>query len=161
MLKSHEVLRKAVDKVGVKMLADDLKLSAALIYKWCEEPSSQNSDMTTSGAVNPLDRLREIYQKTGDLELIKWICRLANGYFVQNTLIDEIKPDARFFGNTQKMVKEFSETLEKISQCFEDDKKISPKEAEGIRKEWEDLKSIGESFVYACELGKFNKITRK
>jgi len=156
VLKSHEVLRNAIDKVGAKSLADDLKLSAALIYKWCEEPSNQNSDITASGAVNPLDRISEIYEKTKDVELINWICRMANGYFVQNMLIDEMRPAAQLFKNTQSLIQGFSETLEKISECC-DDNRITHKEAENIRKEWEDLKRIGEGFVYACELGKFNK----
>ena len=157
MLKSHEVLRKAIDKIGAKCLADDLKLSAALIYKWCEEPSNLDSDVISSGAANPLDRVKEIYQRTGDRELVNWVCQLANGYFVQNPIIDEIKPDARLFKNTQKMIKEFSETLEKISACFDNDHKITPQEGAKIRKEWEELKSIGESFVFACEQGRFNK----
>lgn len=56
---------------------------------------------------------------------------------------------------TQKLIKEFSETLEVISQSYDNDKKIDSKESNKIRKEWEDLKGAGESFVKACELGKF------
>ena len=76
-------------------------------------------------------------------------------------MIDEHTYDARIFKNTQKLIKQFSDTLEKISDCFDNDNKITGKEAESIRKEWEELKSIGEGFVYACELGKFNKSSRK
>ena len=56
---------------------------------------------------------------------------------------------------TQKLINEFSETLEVISQAYDNDKKIDTKEANKIRKEWEDLKNVGESFVKACKLGKF------
>ena len=159
-MKSYEVLKKAIDRVGTKIVAAELNLSAALIYKWCQECSKEGDDLTLSGAVNPLDRIKEIYEKTNDVELINWICRMANGYFVQNKLIDEIKPAAELFKNTQSLIKGFSETLEKISECC-DDNRITHKEAENIRKEWEVLKSIGEGFVYACELGKFNKPSRK
>ena len=160
-MKSHEVLKKAIDQVGVKTIAADLNLSPALIYKWCQESAKEDTDLTISGAVNPLDRIKEIHDKTKDVELINWICRMANGYFVQNALIDEHAYDARIFKNTQRLIKQFSETLEKISNCFDNDNKITSKEAESIRKEWENLKSIGEGFVYACELGKFNKPSRK
>ena len=88
-MKSHEVLKKAIDKVGAKTVAAELNLSSALIYKWCQECSKEDNNLTMSGAVNPLDRIIEIYKKTKDVELIHWICRMANGYFVENALIDE------------------------------------------------------------------------
>ncbi len=160
-MKSHEALKKAIDRVGAKTIAAELNLSSALIYKWCQECSKEDSNLTMSGAINPLDRIKEIYEKTKDVELIDWICRMANGYFVQNALIDQDTYDARVFKNTQKLIKQFSDTLEKISDCFDNDSKITSKEAASIRKEWEELKSIGEGFVYACELGKFNKSNRK
>lgn len=160
-MKSHEVLKRAIDRVGVKAIAAEMNLSTALIYKWCQECDRQDSDLNASGAVNPLDRLTEVYVQTKDVELIHWICRKADGYFVQNALIDEQTHDARIFKNTQKLIKQFSDTLEKISECFDNDNHISAKESESIRKEWEELKGIGEGFVYACELGKFNKSARK
>lgn len=154
MLKSHEVLKKAIEKSGVKSVASDLKLSTALVYKWCQELSDKD-DPSVSGAINPLDRIQQIYDKTKDAELINWVCQMANGYFVENALVDEPR-ELRIFKNIQKMIKEFSETLEKISECFDNDQKITRQEAAQIRKEWEDLKRIGEGFVFACELGKFN-----
>ena len=155
MLKSYEVLKKTIDRVGAKEIASDLKLSTALIYKWCQELSDED-DPSLSGAINPLDRIQQIYEKTKDVELINWICQMANGYFVENALVDE-PHNVRMFRNIQQLVKEFSETLEKVSECFDDDQKITLQEAVKIRKEWEDLKRIGEGFVLACERGKFNK----
>ena len=81
-MKSYEVLRKAIDQVGVKIVAAELNLSPALIYKWCQECAKDDPELVASGAVNPLDRINEIYEKTKDVELINWICRMANGYFV-------------------------------------------------------------------------------
>ena len=43
-MQSHEVLREAADKVGVKKLAAELKLSPALVYKWCEEAQPDDPD---------------------------------------------------------------------------------------------------------------------
>ena len=155
MEKSYEVLKRAIEKVGVKSIAADLKLSAPLIYKWCQELPGED-DPVMGGAINPLDRINEIYEKTKDGEIVNWICQMANGYFVENALVDEPR-NVQMFKIIQKLVKEFSETLEKISECFEGDQKITRLEAAQIRKEWEDLKRIGEGFVFACELGKFNK----
>src|SRR5688572_9790196 len=124
-MKSHEVLKIAIDQVGVKTIASDLNLSPALIYKWCQERATEDTDLTMSGAVNPLDRVMEIFEKTKNVELINWICRMADGYFVQNALIDEHTYDARVFKNTQRLIKQFSETLEKISDCFDNDNKIT------------------------------------
>jgi hypothetical protein len=155
MERSYEVLKVAIERVGVKSIAAELKLSAPLVYKWCQEPSDKQ-DPSLSGAINPLDRIKEIYEKTRDAGIVNWICQAANGYFVENALVDEPR-NVHMFKNIQKLVKEFSETLEKISECFENDQKITGSEAAQIRKEWEDLKRTGEGFVFACELGKFNK----
>ena len=38
-MRSHEVLREAAEKIGVKALAARLRLSPALVYKWCEDTS--------------------------------------------------------------------------------------------------------------------------
>ena len=54
-MRSHEVLRAAAEQVGVKSLASELRLSPALIYKWCEQADSADPD--ASGTRNPLDRL--------------------------------------------------------------------------------------------------------
>lgn len=157
MLKSCEVLKKAIEPVGAKSLAADLKLSTSIVYKWCEDPLKDIDKFQSSGAINPLDRIKQIYDKTRNIEVINWICRVANGYFVQNALIDEPSLDVCLFKNTQKLIKEFSETLEEISESFDNDNRITRKEAGKIRVKWENLKSLGEGFVFACELGKFNK----
>jgi hypothetical protein len=161
MLKSHEVLKKVIEPIGAKSLASDLKLSTSIVYKWCEDPSKDLNMFQTSGAINPLDRIKQIYDKTKNPELVNWICRMANGYFVQNALIDEPSLDACLFKNTQRLIKEFSRTLEEISESFDSDNRITRKEAEKIRAKWENLKSIGEGFIFACELGKFNKSSHK
>ena len=52
-MRSHEVLHDAAEKIGVKALAAKLRLSPALIYKWCEEADPADPD--ASGNKNPLD----------------------------------------------------------------------------------------------------------
>ncbi len=159
MIKSCDVLKKAIERVGVKSVAAELKLSAPLVYKWCQKPSDDD-DPLVAGAINPLDRIKQIYEQTKDPEIINWICQMANGFYVENALIDEPR-DIRMFKNIQKLIKEFSETLDTISDCFDNDQKITRAEAVRIRKQWEDLKRTGEAFVFACELGKFNKPNQK
>ena len=63
MIKSCDVLKKAIERVGVKSVAAELKLSAPLVYKWCQKPSDDD-DPLVAGAINPLDRIKQIYEQT-------------------------------------------------------------------------------------------------
>lgn len=131
-------------------MAADMNLSASLIYKWCQ--SNEHAD--DSGADNPLDRVLRLYQSTGDPRVINWLCENANGFFVR-------KPDyvgsigSEIFDSTQKILKEFSDMLEVVSQSYSNDQQIDERESEKIRDAWETLKSIGETFVFSCESGRF------
>ena len=75
-MKSYEVIRNAVEEPGVKAVAAALKVSPALVYKWCE-PLPEKEDPDQSGAKNPLDRVRELYQLTKDIGLIRYLCNEA------------------------------------------------------------------------------------
>ena len=59
------------------------------------------------------------------------------------------------FAHTQKLVSEFSDLLQVVSVSYSEDGKICPEDNQRIRREWEDLKSAGESFLRACEEGNF------
>ncbi|MEK6644462.1 MAG: phage regulatory CII family protein [Planctomycetota bacterium] len=150
-MQSYEVLREAADKVGVKALAADLRLSPALVYKWCEAAEADEPD--GSGTRNPLDRVRDIVKVTGDLAVISWLCLQANGFFVHNPVADSKDIDADLLQSTQHMVQEFSELLNEVSRAVADDGAIANSEAERIRREWEQLKTTAETFVVACEKG--------
>jgi hypothetical protein len=52
-MKSFDVIRQAVEEPGVKAVAGALKVSPALVYKWCEAPPVED-DPDQSGAKNPL-----------------------------------------------------------------------------------------------------------
>ena len=54
-MKSFEVIRQAVDEPGVKAVAAALKVSPALVYKWCEPPAEAD-DPDQSGAKNVTSR---------------------------------------------------------------------------------------------------------
>jgi len=156
-MRSHEVLRDAAEVVGVKALAGELRLSPALIYKWCQEADPEDGD--ASGTRNPLDRLREIVQLTGHTPVVNWLCHEADGFFVHNPEAECQDIDKDLLQSTQKLVMAFSGLLNEVSKSVADDGAIDPQEADRIRMGWERLKTTAETFVVACERGVYRKRT--
>lgn len=154
-MKSWEILRDAADRIGVKALAGRLNLSTALVYKWCQEPASE--DPAGSGARNPLDRLKEIYDATEDPKVVNWICSAAGGFFVANPDVTPGETEEKLLSATQRMVVDFGELLAAVSGSIEDDGQISVQEADRIRQSWENLKTMAECLVVACERGMYRE----
>lgn len=152
-MKSYEVLRDAADKVGVKALAARLHLSTALVYKWCQDPGTQ--EPSGSGARNPLDRLREIYDATQHEELINWLCNIGGGFFVRNPEAEPTALEEQVLQTTQRFVMDFGNMLAAVSRSIENDGQITEEEADQIRQLWEKLKTQAERFVVACERGMY------
>lgn len=152
-MNSHEVIKKSVSDLGVKSVASDLGLSASLVYKWCQ-PSNEPD---ASGTDNPLDRLVRIHELTQDTGPIAWLCQKAGGYFVPNVPIQEVDaiPLLRM---TRRIVREFSDLLDVLTESIENDGVIDLIEAENIRVEWEEMKSSAESFVASCEKGLYAEL---
>ena len=154
-MKSYEVIRQAVDEPGVKAVAAALKVSPALVYKWCEQPAD-TEDPDQSGAKNPLDRVREMYLLTKDIRLIRWLCNEAGGFYVANPVPELRKSlDEAIFNETRSMVREFSELLETVTEAYDTDYHIDPDEADEIREKWEDLKACLERFAICAEKGHY------
>jgi hypothetical protein len=153
-MKSYEVIRQATEEPGVKAVAAALRVSAALVYKWCEPPESSD-DPDASGAKNPLDRVRELYEITKDIGLIRYLCNNAGGFYIANPTIPppDKTLDENIFAETRGMVREFSELLDTVTESLEKSPGIQPDEAVDIRQKWEDLKSCVERFVRGCEAG--------
>ena len=151
MMQSYEVLREAINGVGVKALAAKLKLSPALIYKWCQPAEREQGD--ASGARNPLDRLADIVRLTQSRRVVNWLCQEADGFFVSNPKPHERSLRLKLLGETQKLVQEFSQLLLTVTRSIEDDGSIDKREADRIRLSWEELKSSAEGFATACERG--------
>jgi hypothetical protein len=159
-MKSHEVLREAMDEPGVKAVAAALKVSPALVYKWCE-PAATDSDPDQSGTRNPLDRVRDIYAMTKDIRVIRWLCNEADGFFVSNPVPDIRRTvDEQIYDETRRMFRSFSALLDEITSSTHDDPYIDTDEADLIRDKWEDLKAILERFVISCEKGHFHLKSR-
>jgi hypothetical protein len=153
MQRSDEVLKQAAEKIGVKALAAELKLSPALVYKWCQPFDCDDPD--SSGTRNPLDRLAQIHQLTGDMEVVNWLCQQAGGFYTPNPEVDVKSYHTELLMGTQQLVKEFSDMLEEVSRSIADDGVIAPAEAARIRRHWETLKRVAETFVVCGESGLF------
>lgn len=149
---SYEVLKKSVSDLGVKSVASDLGLSTSLIYKWCQPSGSDDA----SGADNPLDRLARIYELTRDTGPIQWLCQHAGGYYVPNVPMENVEA-IPLLHMTRRIVREFSDLLDVLTESIENDGVIDLDEAANIRYEWEKLKSSAESFVTSCEKGLYEK----
>lgn len=157
-MKSWEILKQAVESVGVKAVAARLKVSTALVYKWCQEPSAD--DPLASGARNPLDRVQTLVELTADARLVNWLCHSAGGFFVANPRSDATLREEQLLGVTQRVVEDFGQLLTNISRSIENDGAITPDEADTIRQSWEELKAQAEGFVVACERGQFSRKLR-
>jgi len=145
-MNSHEILKKAVEQAGVKSIAAAMNLSPAMIYKWCEPRDSAGDP----GAQNPLDRIVQIYELTQDVAPVEWLCEKTGGFRIDNPKSTG-KNGKVVLRSTQVILREFSDLLEVISESFADDGRIDAAESKRIRKEWERLKVVAETFVASCE----------
>ena len=154
-MESHEIIKDAVDKAGPKEVAAELGLSLSLIYKW-----AQAAEEDGSGSRNPLDRILQLVETTGDHSLIQWLCVRTGGYFVHNKH-SENKNGYEVVPATNEIVQQFADLLLVITQAALD-QSIDEDESERIREVWEELKRYTEGFVRCCEDGDFDKmLTRK
>jgi len=147
-MNSHDVIRNSVGDLGVKSVASDLGLSTSLVYKWCQPSGTPEA----SGTDNPLDRLARLYDLTQDPRLIAWLCQKADGYFAPTPPI-ETTDAIPLLHMTRRIVREFSDLLDVLTESIENDGVIDLTEAEKIRVEWEKMKSSAENFVVSCEQG--------
>jgi hypothetical protein len=154
-MKSHEVLKQVIEAVGTKQVASDLKVSSSLVYKWCAEPLI-DGERDPSGARNPLDRIVQMCESTGDRRAIEWLCSQVGGYFVESPDVDWVEIPDECIRHTQSLLAEFSNLLQVISESIANEGRIDENEARQIRSQWHQLQSQGEAFVRACESGHFD-----
>lgn len=147
-MESHEVLKQALRKTTPKAVAAELGVSLSLVYKWAEKPSENGS-----GSFNPLDRLLQIIDLSGDNGIVEWLCRQQNGHFVKDPDVNA-NQIRHVMTSTQEIIGQFSDLLNEISSAT-DDQSVSKEEAVAIRQCWDKLKSYAEGFVRACENGNF------
>src|SRR6187402_2345076 len=107
-MESHDVLKRALQKTTPKAVAAELGVSLSLVYKGAEKPTEFGS-----GSRNPLDRLLEIIDLSGDTGIVDWLCRQQGGSFVKAPAvrghqIDPILPA------TPEIIGQFSDLLNEI-----------------------------------------------
>ena len=148
-MQSHELFQEVFEKKMPKEIAADLGLSSSMIYKW-GEPNAGGS-----GVGNPLDRIEALLNSTGDHRLVQWICQRAGGFFIVNP--KNTPHPHHLIPATNQIVQEFADLLHVIANATTDES-ITPPEARQIRARWEELKSVTEGFVNACEQGDFARL---
>lgn len=149
---SHQVIRQAIEAANAKEIAAQMGVSLSLVYKWTEKDSKQKS-----GVLNPLERLRQLYEITQHEHLIQWLCHKAGGYFVKNPPTGS-RPGREVMPATQEIVQQFADVLSAISDAAADNS-ITDEEAKKIRHEWDELKRLTERFVKWCEMGDFEHLS--
>ncbi|MEO5914528.1 MAG: phage regulatory CII family protein [Luteolibacter sp.] len=152
-MESHEVLKRALRKTTPKAVASELGVSLSLVYKWAEKPSDFGS-----GSKNPLDRLLQIIELSGDNGIVDWLCRQQGGHFVKDPDVSGHQTE-HILPATQEIIGQFSDLLNEISDAA-DDHSVCEQEAVKIRQVWDKLKSYAEGFVRACEKGDYKNMPK-
>jgi hypothetical protein len=155
-MKSHEVLKHAIEAIGTKQVASDLKVSSSLVYKSCAETLDGDGERDPSGARNPLDRIVQLCDSTGDRRAVEWLCEQLGGYFVEDSDAAVTELPGECIRHTQSLLSEFSALLQVISESIANEGRIDENESGQIRHQWRQLQSQGEAFVRACESGAFD-----
>ncbi len=145
---SHEVMREVLKKTSAKQIAAEMRLSLSLIYKWAEKPEDESG----SGVGSPLDRVGELIRITGDARVAQWVCEQAGGFYIRNP--KNLPAGQPLIPITNDIVHEFADMLSTIATSSADSV-ITREEARTIRARWEELKTVTEGFVAACESGNF------
>ena len=98
--------------------------------------------------------MRDLYRLSHDVRLIRWLCREAGGFYVDNPIPPSEHPlDEHPQGETRRLMGRFSRFMKNIATSTEHDRGINLDSAARIRRAWEDIKEVGKQFVVACEEG--------
>src|SRR5471030_1618904 len=145
---AHEVMKEVLKKTSAKQIAAAMSLSLSLIYKWAEPPEDESG----SGTGSPLDRVGQLIRITGDARVAQWVAEQAGGFYIRNP--KNLPAGQPLIPMTNDIVHEFADMLATIAHSSADNV-ITKDEAKKIRARWEELKSVTEGFVAACEGGNF------
>lgn len=143
-MNSKEAMKIACQKIGVKVVAESLGLSPTAIYNQINDENKNDI----------LQKFVDFVSACEDDTPIKWACEELNGIFVKNPDIS-VKQNNIMRNCVSDSLKEFSDVIKEIGEAMED-RKVTPDEAKKIRKEWEELKLLLETFVLSCEFGYLN-----
>ncbi len=150
-MQAHELLREVFENCTPKTISAEMGLSLSLVYKWAEPP---HQSLTPTG--NPLERVAQLMRCANDPRIPQWICQRSGGFFVRNPKTTNAHPDF-LIPATNEIVQEFADLLAVIANAAADNQ-IDTKEAKNIRRRWEELKAVTETFVACCEAGNFTPL---
>ena len=153
-MEAHAILRDALDKISPKAVAEELGVSLSLVYKWAQPPESEGAG---SGMISPLERTAKLIDAVRDPALIRWLCQRAGGFYVKNSSPSAERRELAPAMND--IIQQFADLLGAISDAAVDHR-VTKTETRLIRRHWDDLKTITEGFVRACELGEFDKLPK-
>lgn len=123
-------------------------MSLSLVYKWAEKPADPGA-----GSKNPLDRLQQIIELSGDTGIVQWLCQKQGGHFVRDPDVSGHEA-GHILPAIQEIIGQFSELLTEISTAA-NDHAVTKTEASEIRQSWDRFKTYAEGFVRSCENGDF------
>ncbi|MCC7508698.1 MAG: hypothetical protein IT464_04945 [Planctomycetes bacterium] len=152
---THKVLKQAVDRAGPKRISRALDVSLSLVYKWTQPPRTKKNP-SASGARNPLDKLVTMFHLSQDLEIIHFLCRVARGYYTSNPVHGN-EQTQNFVSATISSLNDFADMIHHAEKSLTGDGMIDDDESKKLRRMWDKLKGRLESFIVACEEGRFNR----
>jgi regulatory protein CII len=145
IMNSKEALKQSCDERGVKDIAECLNISPTAIYNQINDPDKNDI----------LNKFVDFVNACGNDIPIQWAAAELNGIFLKNPDIAAQKKKIRQT-YLPEALQEFGNVIKEIGEAMEDGK-VTIEEAEGIRKEWDKLKVLLETFVLACEFGFLDK----
>jgi hypothetical protein len=140
-MNSKEAMRKACEEMGIKSVADALNISPSAIYNQINDEDKKDI----------LGKFVDFVNACGNDVAINWACGELNGFFVRNPdtrVPEDIDPNC-----VPEALKEFGDVIKEIGGALSDGR-VTRKEAEAIRREWDELKVLLETYVLSCEMGK-------
>lgn len=139
---SREIMIKACKELGTKHVASEMGVSTSVLYNQMNDPN--RTDL--------LKRFVDFCEASESDAPIKWACEKLNGVFVPNRDVSVEELEAVTTTYVSRSVKEFGDVITVMGEAIHDGV-ITESEALTIKKEWEELKALLESFVHVC-LGK-------
>lgn len=136
---SKQAMKVACEDLGIKEVAKLLQISPTSLYNQINDSSRKDI----------LTKFIEFNDACGNDHPLKWICAESGGFFVKNPDVEGLP----IISNNEcipRSLKEFSDVIKEIGDALQDGK-ITNEEIESIRKEWDELKILLESFILSYE----------
>jgi len=152
LMKSYELVGLIKKQVGCKRLAGDMHVSPNLVNKWARPRTDGRS-----AELNPLDRADALQQCAHSSRVAMWICQRAGGIYVANPPAGELPANATLLRAQGRVQAELARWLALMAEASAAGR-LPPAQTRALREQWDRLKSIGEGFVRAGEMGRFREL---